>query len=97
MKKAFLSNGFSLVYQDDLGEEIGDGFYFTVSYRGYDGYNLIRELLYYGISAFPIASTGSLRSDGLRICSALVTDQDIHELQYRLKKFHQDHAVKTEK
>jgi aspartate/methionine/tyrosine aminotransferase len=95
MKKAFLENGFSLVYQDDLGEDIGDGFYFTVAYPGYDGYNLIKELLYYGISAFPIASTGSLRSEGLRICSSLITDEDMGELQYRLNKFFQDHPVKN--
>jgi aspartate/methionine/tyrosine aminotransferase len=48
-KKCFTDNGFSIVYDNDLGEEIADGFYFTVAYPGFKGSDLMRELLFYGI------------------------------------------------
>ena len=34
MKKLFTDNGFSIVYDNDLGLPVGDGFYFTIAYPG---------------------------------------------------------------
>ena len=34
MKRLFLDNGFRLVYDNDLGEPLADGFYFTIAYPG---------------------------------------------------------------
>ena len=45
MKAAFLDNGFRLVYDNDLGEPLADGFYFTVAYPGYHCTKLLGELI----------------------------------------------------
>jgi aspartate/methionine/tyrosine aminotransferase len=92
MKKLFLDNGFSIVYDKDDGEPIADGFYFTLSYPGFSGEELLNELIYYGISAISLAITGSIRSEGIRACVSLVKRDQFPDLEYRLKKFHKDHA-----
>ena len=45
----------------DMDEPIADGFYFTISYPGMTGKELLEELLYYGISAISLDITGSDR------------------------------------
>ena len=46
MKRLFLDNGFRLVYDNDMGQPLADGFYFTVAYPGFDqGSELLLELL----------------------------------------------------
>jgi aspartate/methionine/tyrosine aminotransferase len=91
MKKMFLDNGFKLVYDEDDGVPIADGFYFTVSYPGFTGEELIEELLYYGISAISLSNTGSLRKEGIRACVSLVADSQLPELEERLKLFNENH------
>lgn len=91
MKKIFTSNGFKIVYDHDEGEPIADGFYFTVGYPGFSGEELIEELLYYGISAISLSNTGSLRKEGIRACVSLVSDEQIPELEGRLKLFNENH------
>ncbi len=91
MKRAFLENGFSLVYNNDLGEPLADGFYFTVAYSGMDAVELLDELLYYGISAISLTMTGSIRDEGIRACVSLVKLEQIPELRHRLEAFHRDH------
>jgi aspartate/methionine/tyrosine aminotransferase len=94
MKPMFLDKGFKLVYDNDLGEPLADGFYFTVSYPGFDhGADLIRELLLYGISAITLESAGSSRVDGLRACVSLTDDSRFEDLRRRLQAFHTDHPV----
>ncbi|MCK7520823.1 MAG: hypothetical protein MZV64_25535 [Ignavibacteriales bacterium] len=61
MKKLFTDNGFYIVYDKDEDEPIADGFYFTFSYPGYSGEELLNELIYYGISAISLSITGSER------------------------------------
>lgn len=92
MKKLFLDNGFSIVYDKDDGELIADGFYFTLSYPGFTGVELLNELIYYGISAISLAITGSSRSEGIRACVSLVKRDQFPDLEYRLKRFHEDHG-----
>lgn len=91
MKEIFLSNGFRLVYDNDLGEPLADGFYFTISYPGLDGPELLRELIYYGISAISLGTTGSSRSEGIRACVSLTGMERMEELGSRINRFHSDH------
>ena len=92
MKKLFTDNGFNIVYDKDEDEPIADGFYFTFSYPGYSGENLLNELLYYGISAISLAITGSERLEGIRACVSLVRRDQFGDLEYRLKRFNEDHS-----
>lgn len=93
MKRLFLDNGFRLVYDNDLGEPLADGFYFTIAYPGFDdGNELLRELLHYGISAITLETTGSCRTEGLRACVSLVGSEQFPVLADRLAKFRRDHA-----
>jgi len=72
MKKYFLSNGFKIVYDKDLDVPVADGFYFTISYPGMSGRELLQELLSYGISAITLDITGSEKKEGLRACVSMV-------------------------
>lgn len=91
MKRLFLDNGFNLVYDNDDGEKLADGFYFTVAYPGMDGEQLLSELLYYGISAISLASAGSEHTNGLRACTSQIQMVQMPELEKRLKLFYQHH------
>jgi aspartate/methionine/tyrosine aminotransferase len=93
MKKLFVDNGFRIVYDKDIDQPIADGFYFTIMYPGFDGPDLIEELLYYGISAISLSITGSEHTEGLRACVSLVKRTQFPELEYRLKKFHEHHPI----
>ncbi|MBU0489479.1 MAG: pyridoxal phosphate-dependent aminotransferase [Bacteroidetes bacterium] len=91
MKPMFTENGFSIVYDKDLDEPIADGFYFTISYPGFNGEKLVEEFMYYGISAISLSITGSERLEGLRACVSLIHKDEFPELERRLKKFHEQH------
>ena len=94
MKKLFFENGFTLVYDNDLGEPLADGFYFTVAYPGFEnGADLLGELLHYGISAITLETTGSCRTEGLRACVSMTRPDQFPVLEERLRKFHSDHPV----
>ena len=94
MKKLFVENGFNIVYDKDENEPIADGFYFTFSYPGFTGGDLLKELLYYGISAISLEITGSERLEGIRACVSLVRRDQFKDLEYRLKKFNKEHSSK---
>lgn len=91
MKKMFIENGFDIVYDKDDGEPIADGFYFTISYPGFSGEQLIEEFLYYGISAISLSNTGSTRKEGIRACVSLIADTQLPELAKRLALFNENH------
>lgn len=92
MKRAFVQNGFYIVYDTDVNQPIGDGFYFTIGYPGFTGEQLIAAFLPYGISAISLGTTGSER-EGLRACVSLVPEEAIPELERRLSQFRIDHPV----
>jgi aspartate/methionine/tyrosine aminotransferase len=94
MKALFTAYGFKIVYDMDLDEPLADGFYFTISYPGMTGSELLEELLYYGISAISLDITGSNRNDGLRACVSHVAREQFDDLESRLKCFKEDHPVK---
>jgi aspartate/methionine/tyrosine aminotransferase len=93
MKNLFASNGFKIVYDRDLDEPIADGFYFTISYPGMTGRELLEKLLHYGISAISLDITGSERTEGLRACVSLIPRAQFSDLEIRLIQFSKDHPV----
>jgi len=84
---------FQIVYDMDEDNPIADGFYFTFSYPGFSGEELLSDLIYYGISAISLAITGSTRKEGIRACVSLVHRDQFADLEIRLKKFNQDHPI----
>lgn len=93
MKKMFLKNGFTIVYDKDEDRPIADGFYFTFAYPGFTGEELLNELVYYGISAISLAITGSTRLEGIRACVSLVKREQFPDLEKRLGQFRADHPL----
>jgi len=94
MKRLFLDNGFELVYDNDLGQPLADGFYFTVRHPGFHhGADLLLELLHYGISAITLETTGSCRLEGLRACVSMTGEDQFDELAQRLRRFQEDRAA----
>ena len=91
LKKIFTDNGFYVVYDHDLDQPIADGFYFTIGYPGMTGSKLMEELIYYGVSAISLSTTGS-HQEGLRACTSFIKDHQYALLEERLKQFHADHA-----
>mgnify|MGYP006285110973 CR=1 FL=1 len=91
MKQMFTRNGFTIVYDMDDDQPIADGFYFTIAYPGFTGVELVEELLYYGISAISLTTTGSDRHEGLRACVSLTGEERFGELADRLARFQADH------
>lgn len=90
MKKLFTKYGFKIVYGKDLDQDLADGFYFTIEYPGMKGGELIENLLYYGISAISLRGAGSEHVDGLRACVSQIQRSQFDDLEYRLKRFHED-------
>jgi aspartate/methionine/tyrosine aminotransferase len=93
LKPLFKKYGFRIVYDMDLDEPIADGFYFTLSYPGFQGAELVGKLLFYGISAISLDITGSSRSEGLRACVSQVRRDQFAILEERLKRFSEDHPI----
>jgi aspartate/methionine/tyrosine aminotransferase len=86
MKALFLKYGFYIVYNDEE-RELADGFYFTIAYPGMTSAELMKEFLYYGISAISLAITGSENPNGLRACVSFVRLDQMAVLEQRLIEF----------
>ena len=86
MKALFLKYNFYIVYNDE-DKELADGFYFTVAYPGMTSAELMKEFLYYGISAISLVITGSENQNGLRACVSFVRMDQMGMLEERLKAF----------
>lgn len=93
LKKIFTEHGFKIVYDHDLDEPIADGFYFTIAYPGLSGSELMKELIYYGISAISLGTTGSVQ-EGLRICTSFIKDHQYELLEERVRLFQENHETK---
>ena len=93
MKQLFLENGFEIVYEKDIDQPIADGFYFTVSYPGMTGNQLVANLLYFGISAIALDNTGS-EEEGIRACVSFVRREQFKDLEDRLKLFNEEFSSK---
>lgn len=96
IKKIFIKHGFKIVYDHDLDQPIADGFYFTIAYPGMTGSELMKELIYYGVSAISLGTTGS-RQEGLRACVSFIKDHQYELLDERLKIFEENHPLPEKK
>lgn len=92
MKKIFCYNGFTITYPRDVTEEIGDGFFFSLSYPGMTGGELVSELISYGVSSINLDTTGSLEH-GVRACTSRMRDELYPVLEERMKMFRLDHPL----
>lgn len=92
MKRLFIENGFYVVYNEDLGEPLADGFYFTIGYPGMTGAELVNNLIYFGISAIALGNTGSERQ-GIRACVSHVYRNQFADLEQRLRLFNENFGV----
>ena len=91
MKKIFTDNGFHVVYDRDVTLPVGDGFFFTIGYKNMTGGELLKELLYYGVSCISLSTTGS-EQQGIRGCTSRMRDELYPVLQERMKAFNEDHS-----
>ena len=93
MKDIFTRNGFHIVYDQDVTQAVGDGFFFTIGYGNLQGGELLKELLYYGVSSINLSTTGS-GQQGVRACTSRMKDELYPVMEERMKAFHQDHPIK---
>ena len=92
MKRIFLDNGFHVVYDYDVTERVGDGFFFTIGYGDMSGGDLLKELLYYGVSSISLSTTGS-EQRGVRACTSRMREELYDVLAERMKAFNEDHPL----
>ncbi len=92
MKKIFTDNGFHIVYDHDVTQKVGDGFFFTIGYGDMTGGELLRELLYYGVSSISLSTTGSMQQ-GVRACTSRMRNELYEVLDERMKAFREDHPI----
>lgn len=93
MKQIFCDNGFTITYPHDVTEPIGDGFFFSLSYPGLTGGQLVTELMHYGVSSINLDTTGSLEP-GVRACTSRMRPELYPVLEERMRQFHADHPVR---
>lgn len=92
MKKIFTDNGFHIIYDYDVTQKVGDGFFFTIGYGDMTGGQLLQELLYYGVSSISLSTTGS-EQQGVRACTSRMRDDLYEVMEQRMKAFNQDHQL----
>ncbi len=92
MKKIFTDNGFHIIYDYDVTQRVGDGFFFTIGYGDMSGGDLLKELLYYGVSSISLSTTGS-DQQGVRACTSRMRDDLYEVMAERMKAFSEDHPL----
>ena len=86
LKEIFLRHGFHVVYDKDLDQPVADGFYFTIGYKNMTSGQLAKELMYYGVSAICLITTGS-HQEGLRVCTSFIENHQYAQLEERMQLF----------
>ncbi len=92
LKEIFTCHGFRIVYGMDGDKPIADGFYFTIGYGNMTSGQLARELMYYGVSAICLATTGSWQ-EGLRVCTSFIQDHQYDILDERMAIFAENNPI----
>ncbi len=92
MKKIFTDNGFHIVYDYDVTQLVGDGFFFTLGYGKLSSGQLLKELLYYGVSSIALGTTGS-EQQGVRACTSRMREELYPVMKERMKAFRMDHPL----
>ena len=90
MKEIFCRHGFNVVYDYDVTMPVGDGFFFTLGYKGLTGEQLLLELMDYGVSSISLSTTGS-HQQGVRACVSRMREELYDVLEERMAAFEQDH------
>lgn len=93
LKEIFTRHNFYIVYDKDLDQPIADGFYFTIGYPGMTSGELAHKLMYYGVSAICLVTTGS-EQEGLRVCTSFIRDEQYAALEERMAIFAENNPVK---
>ena len=92
LKEIFCKHGFYIVYDNDLDGPLADGFYFTIGYPHMTSGQLAHELMYYGVSAICLITTGS-RQEGLRVCTSFIGEHQYQLLEERMKIFEMNNPL----
>ena len=92
LKEIFKRHNFYIVYDKDQDQPIADGFYFTIGYPGMTSGQLAHELMYYGVSAICLITTGS-HQEGLRVCTSFIQDHQYKQLDERMAIFAKNNPV----
>jgi hypothetical protein len=92
LKEIFCKHGFHIVYDKDGEQPVADGFYFTIGYKGMTSGQLAKELMYYGVSAICLITTGS-HQEGLRVCTSFIGDHQYGPLDERMAIFAENNPI----
>ena len=90
MKEIFCRHGFHVVYDRDVTDNVGDGFFFTLGYGDMTGEQLVVELMHYGVSCICLSTTGSHKC-GVRGCVSRMREELYSVLDERMAAFEEDH------
>lgn len=93
MKEIFLRHGFHIVYENDVTQKVGDGFFYTLGYGGMTGAELLVELMHYGVSSINLSTAGS-EHQGVRACTSRMREDQYPVLEERMAAFEADHPLK---
>lgn len=86
IREILTRHGFHLVYDKDVDEPVGNGFFFTIGYKDMKGGELLGKLLQCGVSGIVLTSTGS-DYEGIRACSSAIKPHHYDLLDQRLAMF----------
>jgi aspartate/methionine/tyrosine aminotransferase len=86
VKSILLRNGFHTIYKSSC-DESEHGFYLTFGFPGLTAAQLLKELLYHGITALPLSAFGSCSKDGLRACVGLLEPRFFPLLERGIQEF----------
>lgn len=86
IREILTRHGFHLVYDKDVDEPVGSGFFFTIGYKNMTGGELLGKLLQCGVSGIVLTSTGS-DYEGIRACSSAIKPHHYDLLDERLAIF----------
>lgn len=90
MKDIFLRHGFHIVYDKDVDQKVGDGFFFSLGFGSMTSEELAVNLMYYGVSSISLSTTGSLQQ-GVRACTSRMREDLYPILEQRMSEFEKDY------
>ncbi len=91
IKRIFTACGFDLLPCHHDCTPNSEGIHFTVTYPGFTGAELHKELLYYGISTLALHNSGCENGSGVKVCTHKMHEFEIPLLEQRLALFYQQH------
>lgn len=86
IREILTRHGFHIVYDKDVDEPVGNGFFFTIGYKDMTGGELLGNLLRCGVSGIVLTTTGADR-EGIRACSSAIKPHHYELLDQRLGMF----------